>query len=336
MKKSVFVLAIASLAAGTAAAQSSVTLFGIVDINARSTKNDGTGSLKSLSNGGLNSGRFGFRGVEDLGGGLRAGFWLESDLAGDTGTTNPNGKFFARRSTVSLIGNFGELRLGRDLTPSGAFTYLFDPFGVIGVGGSANTARNRGQTTFFRSDNSVAYWLPSNLGGFYGTVMVAPGEGAANAKYSGARLGFAAGPVDVAASYGQQDVVGGKFKSTGLAGSYAFGPVKLIAHYYIDKVISAEEKRWLLGVNTTFGQHELRASYVRSDASGGTATFNAQDANQIALGYAYNLSRRTAMYAAVATVDNKGTATFTVPGGPAGITPGGKSTGYEVGVRHAF
>ncbi|MCW5660058.1 MAG: porin [Burkholderiaceae bacterium] len=336
MKKSLFVLAISSLAAGTAAAQSSVTLFGIVDINARSTKNDGTGSLKSLSNGGYSSNRIGFRGVEDLGGGLSAGFWLESDINPDIGTTNPNGKFFARRSTLSLFSRFGELRMGRDLTPSGAFTYTFDPFGVIGVGGSANTARNRGQTTFFRSDNSVAYWLPSDLGGLYGTVMVAPGEGAANAKYSGVRLGFAAGPVDVAASYGQQDVVGGKFKSTGLAGSYNLGVVKLMAHYYIDKVISAEEKRWLVGATMPLGQHELRASYVRSDASGGTAVFNAQDANQIALGYAYHLSKRTNIYGTVATVDNKGTATFTVPGGPAGITPGGKSTGYEIGVRHVF
>lgn len=335
MKEAVALILLGSFAAA-AAAQSSVTLFGIVDVNVRSTKNDGVGSMKTLSNGGLNSARFGIRGVEDMGAGLRAGFWLESDLNPDTGTTNPNGKFFARRSTLSLIGRFGELRLGRDLGPSGAFTYLFDPFGVIGVGGSANTARNRGQPTFFRSDNAVAYWLPPNLGGLYGTVMIAPGEGANNAQYSGTRLGFAAGPLDVAFSLGRQDVPGGKFKSTGLAGSYALGPVKLMTHYYNDKLIAAQEKRWLLGATFSFGQNELRASYVRSDASGGSATFNAQDANQIALGHTYHLSKRTAMYATVASVNNKGTATFTVPGGPAGIRPGGKSTGYELGLRHSF
>src|SRR5260221_1860011 len=64
-----------------------------------------------MNNSGLSSGRFGFRGVEDLGGGLKAGFWLESDVNADTGTFSSTGKFFQRRSTISLMGNFGEVRL---------------------------------------------------------------------------------------------------------------------------------------------------------------------------------------------------------------------------------
>src|SRR6218665_3716843 len=79
-------LALAAASAGGASAQSSVTLFGVVDANVRYVKNSGLASNYGMSNSGLSSGRLGFRGIEDLGGGLKAGFWLESDVNADTGT----------------------------------------------------------------------------------------------------------------------------------------------------------------------------------------------------------------------------------------------------------
>jgi predicted porin len=84
MKKSLLALAALTAFAGVASAQSSVTLFGVVDLNARNVKNGSAGSLKTLSTDGLASTRFGVRGVEDLGGGLRAGFWLEAGFGADT------------------------------------------------------------------------------------------------------------------------------------------------------------------------------------------------------------------------------------------------------------
>ena len=114
MKKSLLALAALTAFTGVASAQSSVTLFGIVDVSMRNVKNGPT-SLKSLSTDGMGSSRLGFRGVEDIGGGLRASFWLEGSLAADTG--NANGQNWQRRSTVSLTGGFGEVRLGRDYTP---------------------------------------------------------------------------------------------------------------------------------------------------------------------------------------------------------------------------
>lgn len=346
MKHIATVAALLALAAGTANAQSSVTLFGIVDVNVRNVNNSGVGSNTTLNNNGLNSSRFGFRGVEDLGGGLKAGFWLESDIAPDVGNTNPNGKLFARRSTVSLMGNLGEIRLGRDLTPSGANTYLLDPFGVIGVGSSTNVARYSGQTTFYRADNAISYFLP-NLGGMYGQVMLGLGEGinpsappAGNLarKYAGGRFGYANGPIDVNVSYGATtvDSAGGKFKTTGIGGSYNFGVAKLMSHYYRDQLLTAKENRFLIGVSVPLGAHEIRASYVRSDANGGTAAYNASDANQLALGYVHNLSKRTAMYGTLSRISNKGGATFAIAGGNPGITAAGNSTGYEFGLRHAF
>src|SRR3954469_341614 len=141
MKKSLIALA-ALAAAGAASAQSSVTLFGIVDVNyahysvegGTTTAGVATGSqhVNVLTNSGYNSARLGFRGTEDLGGGLSASFWLEGALSPDDG--NAAGLQFRRRSTVSLAGNWGEIRLGRDYVPTFWNLTVFDPFGTNGVG----------------------------------------------------------------------------------------------------------------------------------------------------------------------------------------------------------
>src|SRR5206468_5947162 len=193
----------------------------------------------------LNSNRLGFRGVEDLGGGLSAGFWLEAGMnnaTGDAGggsvnaanvaNATPSSQLFNRRSTVSLMGGFGEIRLGRDYTPSFWNTVFGDVNGANGVGEGLNlvdTALGSGNTSFVRANNTVGYFLPSNLGGLYGQAQVAAGEGNDGNKYTGARVGYAAGPVDVAVGYGQTKastlLAGARndFKVTNVGGSYNFG-----------------------------------------------------------------------------------------------------------------
>jgi predicted porin len=150
MKKSLLALAALTAFAGVASAQSSVTLFGVVDLNARNVKNGSAGSLKTLSTDGLASTRFGVRGVEDLGGGLRAGFWLEAGFGADTAAgasagadasgnrIGTGGLVFNRRATLSLLGGFGEVRLGRDYTPTFWNHTIFDPFGTNGVASQTN------------------------------------------------------------------------------------------------------------------------------------------------------------------------------------------------------
>ena len=117
MKKSLTALA-ALAVAGLASAQSSVTLFGVIDAGVTyqsATSRDATTGLSSkqskwsLANSGYNSSRLGFRGTEDLGGGLAASFWLEAPITNDDGATGVS--TFNRRSTVSLSGGFGEVRL---------------------------------------------------------------------------------------------------------------------------------------------------------------------------------------------------------------------------------
>ena len=167
MKKSLFTLAALSAFAAGAYAQSSVTLFGIADAAVRQVKNGSAGSQKQLASGSNATSRWGLRGVEDLGGGLKAGFHLESQINFDTGTADAN-KFWGRRATVSLMGNFGEVRMGRDYTPT-AYNTFADEFGIVGVGSrgifSYGAGSNLGSTatTVLRAGVMVERSVPEGL-----------------------------------------------------------------------------------------------------------------------------------------------------------------------------
>ena len=333
MKKSLLALAVLGTFAGGALAQSSsVTLFGIVDMSARSVKNGST-TIKQLAQDGYNSSRLGFRGVEDLGGGMSAGFWIEGATNPDVGTAA--GQSWQRRSTVSLMAGWGELRLGRDYTPSFWNTTIFDPFGTNGVGAFTNISNNvlgTGATTYVRANNSVGYFLPGNLGGLYGQVQTSAGEGINANKQTSARIGYAAGPINVAASFGKTDTPT-EYKHNNIAGSYNMGFMTLMLQYDMADAGPLEQKTILLGAVVPMGQGELHASYVKGDQDGGAIAND--DADQFAIGYVYNLSKRTAMYGTYSQIKNDGAAAFVVGAGP-GNAAGGKSTGYEVGLRHAF
>jgi len=272
---------------------------------------------------------------------------------------------FRRRSTVSLLGNFGEVRLSRDYTPSFWNLTVFDPFGTNGVGsylnlfqsGGLGTPLLSGAGTLVRANNTIGYFLPSGIGGIYGQAQVAAGEGAAGNKYAGGRIGYAAGPIDVAAAYGQTQVsLAGdrKFKMWDIGGSYDLGVAKLMAQYSNMKseqvglfVADASQRNWLLGTVVPMGQGEIHAAY--SQAKGKDAVEGAK-ARQLALGYVYNLSKRTALYGTIADLKNEGGSSFVVATPPtpslttvnaAGVATlssaaNTKSRGAEVGLRHSF
>lgn len=345
-------LALAAASVGGANAQSSVTLFGVVDANVRYVKNSGLASNYGMSNSGLSSGRLGFRGVEDLGGGLKAGFWLESDVNADTGTISSTGKMFQRRSTVSLMGNWGEVRLGRDFSPASTQSYKYDPFGVIGIGGGQVINRMRTAfSSYYRHDNAVGYFTP-NFGGLQAEFMFAPDENAANnvGRHMAGRVSFENGPLSVSLSYGSTNVSTngtstGKYKQLGLAGSYDFGVAQLLASVYRDDlpygtygtVTAGSEDRWLIGVNIPVGTDLIRASYARTNARKGTAGYNGSDATKLAVGYVHNMSKRTAVYGTIARVSNDGAANFAISGGASTPTGwSGNSTGAEFGIKHSF
>lgn len=343
MKKAT-TFALLAAASAAASAQSTVTLFGVLDLNARYVKN-GDVSLKSLSSGGVNTSRLGFRGTEDLGGGLSAGFWLETGINPDTGTTSDGTRFWNRRSTVSLTSlQLGEVRLGRDFTPTYSGYSNFDTFGSNGVAavdkffpttlGSGNPSIDTGT----RADNLVSWFTPKNLGGFYGQLSVAAGEGASGKRYVGGRAGYAAGPLDVSAAYGQTLVTANasgddKVDVMTFGASYDFGVAKLLGLYGQTKYANLKVNVMEIGTHVPVGVGVIRASYVNVRAEGGAIDPN--DANQIALGYVHSLSKRTALYTTVARVNNKGAASYAVASSPT-MVAGKDSTGWELGLRHSF
>ena len=355
MKKSLLALAVLGAYVGAASAQSSVTLYGTVDLSAKYVKNDGSRRRLSLSQDGINSSQLGFKGTEDLGGGLKAGFVLLAGVNADTGTTNT--KFFNRRATVSLMGGFGEVRLGRDYTPTFWNDTIFDAFGTNGLGDSSHVLQLP-TATFVRADNSIGYFLPSNIGGVYGQFMAAAGEGGGNGgtainpgRYLGGRIGFAAGPFDIAGAYAQQRFAGtpgnlnssgtiGQQKTWNIGGSYDLGVVKLLGYFDRDTVESARENRFSVSAVVPLGQGEIHAGYDRSKLTGsrGLTTLD-NKVDQFKVGYVYNLSKRTAVYTNVSRLKNGNQSTLSVAGGGSQTlapTAGGKSTGAEFGVRHFF
>lgn len=363
MKKSLIALAVL-VAAGAASAQSSVTLFGVVDASISRYSVSGGASQTALANSGYNSSRLGFRGTEDLGGGMSASFWLEGALSNDDGT--PGALQFQRRSTVSLAGRWGELRLGRDYTPTFWNDTQFDPFGTNGVGTNLiSQARSSGTTATTkplaagigannpaatRASNSIGYFLPGNLGGFYGQAMYALHEQTATGqkagRYAGARLGFAQGPFNVALAYGKTKgsnptvAATPDVTTTNLGGQWDFGIAKLMGEYSRERYVvgnsTATAKGYLIGGLVPVGSGEIRASYsrVKVDAAGPDPR-----SSKWALGYVHNLSKRTALYATIARISNTDGALMSFgPAGAAGVTgiANASSSGYDFGVRHTF
>ncbi len=322
--------------AGAASAESSLTLFGVVDVNVRYLKN-ATVNETQVGTDGITSSRIGFRGVEDIADGLRAGFHLESTVVPDTGNIAGNGKFWQRRSTVSLYTRYGELRLGRDTVPTWLAYVDGDVYGTTGIGDGSKTYVALGQAdTRLRSDNLVAFHLASNPWGIYGTIASAPSEGVAGRRYAGVRLGYRAGPMDASAAYSETSVATGTYKLAIVSGSYDLAFAKLYGVAQKTELLEAANVHVTLGVSVPVPGigGTVKASYTKADGQG---TLELNDADHYVLGYIYDLSKRTAVYTTVSVIDNKGGANFSV-GGIAGFTQpeGTKSQGVETGIRHSF
>nr|WP_296022214.1 porin [uncultured Acidovorax sp.] len=363
------------LACGAVHAQSSVTLFGVVDLGVLHTRAGGVGSATALGNGGLSTSRIGFRGTEDLGGGLRAGFWLEGSLNPDSGTgraTNTNNQpsgattagplVFDRMSFVSLShAQWGEVRLGRDFIPTHYNSIYFDPFNANGVARAGNLTFAGAGTgplpTAIAGSNTLSYWLPGKLGGLYGMAMVGTGENLSSApnsddgNFAGVRLGYASGAFDVAAAYTRSQFSAttaiGNYTHANVGGTWDAGFAKFFALYNRVTVQlaagSVRKNTAEIGAHIpAFTAGRIRLSYAylddRSDSglrTPGGLARSGDDARQIGVGYVHNLSKRTALYGTYARISNRGEARYTVSGGTAPVG-GHSSSGWELGVRHTF
>ncbi|MNP95029.1 Outer membrane porin protein 32 precursor [compost metagenome] len=376
-------LVLALAASGAAHAQSTLTIFGVLDASITSTTNraqnlsplGGSVSLSrtDLANSRSASSRLGFMGQEDLGGGMAAAFWLEAPVTNDDGATGI--ATFSRRSTLSLLGTFGELRVGRDYMPVFVNDVLVDPFSFNGAGAALTFIANTGSRLdrVSRANNSIAYFLPPNLGGFYGQAMYALHEGTKQTlwttppppnstrtgRHIGARFGYAKGPLDIGVAFGRSttgdDYNAGTTDEVQLASlglTYDFNFAKFYAGVNRSKagrdyarppvspLPDVTLNSALIGVTVPVGVGVIRATYSRA-VYDEHLNDNRPDpqASKIALGYLHNLSKRTALYATVARLRNKNGAAITI-GGPAYLRSASlvptTSTGYDVGIRHAF
>ena len=364
MKKSLIALAVLA-ASGAAMAQSSVTLFGIVDTNVSyldgvsNAAGTNTDSKYGIGTSGNATSRLGFRGVEDLGGGLKAGFHLEGEIFGDDG--NASGFNFKRRSTVSLAGGFGEVRLGRDLTPGYSKTSSYDLFGGTGIGqfmgwsdwngDNQTTANNNNDANGIRSSNMISYYTP-NFSGFtaglgYGFDEKADTTNSKKGRYVGGYVAYDNGPLSVALSYDESSALvltspaatGADRNRLTLGGSYNLNVVKLnaILQQTKDDVPGGSERKvnaYMLGASAPVGAGEVKLQYALYDQKAIDSK-----AHQISLGYVHNLSKRTAVYGTVAYMDNKDASKLNLSAkglGTIDARAGDSQTGYQVGIRHAF
>ena len=358
MKKSLIALAVLA-ASGAAMAQSSVTLYGVLDTGLTYSKGDESVYGMTHVGGNVNS-RLGFRGVEDLGNGLKATFNLEAGMGVDDGTDyfTGNGMAFRRTSTVGLAGNFGEVRLGRMLTSSYLAVYRYDAFGDTGIGGSL--AWKRAYPS--RAENAISYTSPSfsgfKFGGEYG---FGEKEDARTSRYIGVGAMYDNGPLSLGLGFDRINNVGytaanptalppvafnaGKdHTSWQLGGAYNFGVAKLLSFYKqsSEKTIANSNKdkfkTFGLGVTAPVGAAgEVRASYNHYRTSDDGDTLKA---NQLSLGYVHNLSKRTALYGTYAYLKNnkKNGLGLELNGAmdDAGLSNSGAQHGLQLGIRHAF
>jgi len=258
MKMKLFAAAVAAMAAGGAYAQSSVTLYGVVDAGIEYQNHQpnvaGSHDVVRLTSGNMSGSRWGLRGVEDLGGGLKGLFVLESGFNVDTGTSGQNGRLFGRQAFVGLGSQWGQLTLGRHQTPFYDFGLAFDPMAI-----STNysiTSQDAGFSS--RADNSLKYigkfgGLTASLlystgantqGGitpYVGTAGEVPGSYKTGREYS-ASLIYAGGPFSVGVVFDETnlgnptptagaDSTRAKIQRASVAGTYAFGPAKVFAGY---------------------------------------------------------------------------------------------------------
>ncbi|RYF72605.1 MAG: porin, partial [Comamonadaceae bacterium] len=282
-----------------------------------------------------------------------AGFWLEGGIGMDTGTgqaSNPNnaltvapsanqGMTFNRRSTLSLSGQWGEVRLGRDVLPQYWNLLAFDPFFNSGVGATQLFNGIPTGQMAARASNSIGYFLPANLGGFYGQVMYYVGENARatpqrdDGNGAGIRIGYASGPFNIAGATGRTRFVTGDARQSNLSASWDFGVAKLIGSVSRDEVGTLEGKGASLGVTAPIGVGEAKLNYSVYK----TSVHASPESRKLSLGYVHNLSKRTAVYVSAAFLRNSNGGTSSVAlGAGAPITANASSRGYDLGMRHTF
>jgi predicted porin len=349
-------IALAASAAATAqTTTSSVTVYGVADAYLQYA--DGANRLTRTQSGGLAGSRFGLRGTEDLGGGLRGLFTLESGVNLDDGT-NGQGAFWGRQAYVGLGStDYGQLTLGRQYGSTYALSGDFSEFAngtygastaVIGgfggyepVRGSTSSATGNGGPA--RVNNSVKLESAS-FGGLRVGALWGMGEVSGNTR--GNRVAdiyarYSAGPIDAMVSFvdDKADATGLDVRTTSGAAAYSFGAARVtggVMSVNDRTAVDADGQGYWVGTDYRYGTHLLKAQYVQNKAKN-VAEGKTQ---ALGLGYQYDFSKRTAFYSSVTRFKNEGTGyanrwASTLPTSLTSTTDR-DITEVVAGVRHSF
>ena len=342
MKKSLLALAVLTAVSGAAFAQSSVTLYGKVDVGLVYDSGALAGKSLRIDSGITGGSRLGFKGVEDLGGGMKASFQLETGFCADgLNGTAPNfctgsNQFMGRQAYGALSGGFGSISAGRQYSLGYTALTTIDPFGT----GLAGQIQNIFDPSATRLNNSVQYNTPV-FSGVNASIEYSAGEVTgdwkANREYGGA-VTYSSGPIYAGVTLYDlntaltDDPTARKTWQAG--GTYDFGVVKLHALAQGTKssqALTAKFDRFNLmgGVTVPLAGGNLLASYLHSNDK---EAANA-DASQIGIGYMYPLSKRTSLYTAFAHINRQHGALFTV-GNATDAGTGNKA--FNLGAVHNF
>lgn len=370
MSKRVLACAVMLNVCGVATAQSSVTIYGRVDGGVDTPSSGGSRVNRSFSGGSAGS-HVGFRGVEDLGGGLSAVFRLEQGINIDDGSLGQGGRAFGRESSVGLRSRqLGALQMGRIPTPYYSVQSNVDAFNWEGGGGLLTLTRNLSATTqrqvlpmgvSARQDNAINYISPrwGNLE-FRGQYSFGEKSATIDRGY-GISVRYQTADLDINAGYQRQegaDNATGRVTAVVLGGSYDARFAKFFAGVTMEKnscssctgaiarvpgTSTSEFRLTNVGVRLPFGQLTAIAQFTRvSDRSEYIASTGNRDANWIAFGGDYDLSKRTRLYFGAARITNKngsqyvlGTGTSQAPAALVG-SASGSSRNIYLGIRHNF
>ena len=324
MKKSLIALAVLA-ASGASFAQSNVTLYGVADIMLQSV-DDGTNTTTKLESGGIDTSRWGMKGSEDLGGGLKANFKMEAAVGLDTGASTG----FSRESWVGLSGGFGEIRLGKvssafnDIEGAAGPVFGSATFGTMGLAFESDFQETG------RPTNTIYYAAPA-MGGFNAAVSYSlDEETTTGVEVVSLGLSYEGGPLYVSGGYqSEQATTAGaeKIGITQLNVTYDLGSVKLLgALGFVDNsygVAGDDVSEWLIGVDVPLSSALILsagyASSTRSFASGAAD----DEKTAFSIGARYYLSKRTSVYTMAQY--NKLDSVVDVDG-----------SGFAVGVNHKF
>ena len=364
MNKSLVALALAGVFASAAQAQS-IEMYGIVDMGFVQESGGPTGpipvttpptvrlpagNINKLTSGAQSGTRLGFKGTEDLGSGMKALFVLETGIAADKGGFNQANTAFARQSFVGLQSDMGTVTMGRQYTPYFLTMLVGDPF-AAGMAGAAQNMLMPGSN--IRMDNAVKYTSPV-FSGFSGEAAYGFGEQAdsdVRSRQLGAFINYSGAPVNVRLGYLRKNTdlttITGQTKAKEisnwiLAANWDVKVAKLFAAITDNdegenaltsgptvKPSRAASKDYLIGAQIPFNKHTFIASYIYKDGGSGTTG----DANQLAFGYTYTMSKRTNLYAAWGRINNGTSIPLTV-GNNSELGYGDKA--LNLGIRHIF